>query len=448
MHSSTSISLYTLLLTLTLAFTTFTTTTATPPPPQPPPPRQKTCDAEIDCGAVPDGRTLSSAALSACVLVCDTITFATNAVFLVSSIDISNTRSLTLDFSDNSGLIATTNISSYPIAPFFPPMGSTSCYRSVIFGRNVSNLLIRGPTTAVIDGQGAMWQPLRPTLPHQAPKMLELVDAINVTVQGLTFLNSANWHIHLVFASNIRMINNTVLGNRSWGGTDGIDPHGSTDVIIEGAHIDVGDDAIAVTSGAHDITGVLYPAKRVHVLNSYLRSRNFAIGSGTFANVSDVVVEDTRIGDDEGSAPWAIKIKTHCPFGGVVSNITFQRLRLGAISPNSYQQPNAGYALAIYENYGGGCGKDTNITALGPSPFALTAIHNITFKDIIGTSAVWASNPLEGVELPGGANVTNLHFENVSFGNVSAAQPWICRGVVNTSVVGMVQPPLPTTCGI
>ncbi len=322
-----------------------------------------------------------------------------------------------------------------------------TCYRSIIFGRNISNLVIRGPTSAVIDGQGAMWQPLRPTLPHQAPKMLELVDAINVTVLGLTFLNSANWHVHLVFANNIKMINNTVLGNRSWGGTDGIDPHGSTDVIIEGAYIDVGDDAIAVTSGQHDITGILCPAKRVRVVNSYLRSRNFAIGSGTFANVSDVVVEDTRIGDDEGSAPWAIKIKTHCPYGGVVSNITFQRLRLGAISPNTYQQPDGGYAIAIYENYGGGCGKDTT-TQLGVSPYALTAIHNITFKDIRGTSAVWAGNPLEGVEFPGGANVTNLHFENISFGVVSSAQPWVCRGVVNTTVKGVVQPPLPASCGI
>ena len=69
--------------------------------------------------------------------------------------------------------------------------------------------------------------------------------------------------------------------------------------------------------------------------NSYLVSRNFAIGSATYSNVSEVLVEDCRIGDDFGSAAWGVKIKNHHPAGGVVSNITFQRLRFGAIKNNS-----------------------------------------------------------------------------------------------------------------
>jgi len=405
------------------------------------------CDAAAACGADPTGASLSSDALTACAARCATVVFRANSTFLVSSVDVSHSRGLSLVFEAGARLVATTNASLYPIAPFFPPMGKTLCYRAVLFGRNVSGLTLSGPASAGLDGRGAVWQPRRAGDPVQAPKLLELVDAEDVTVAGLTLRDSANWHVHLVFARRVRMLDNTVLGNRSWGGTDGIDPHSSTDVLIDGALIDVGDDAVAVTSGAHDVTGELLPSARIVVRNSFLRARNFAIGSGTYANVTDVVVEDSTIGDDEGSAPWAIKIKSHCPDGGVVSNVTFQRLRLGAIAPNAYQQPNAGMAIAIYEDYGSStCGKGARAA---PTP-ARTRIQNITFRDIRGLSAVWAANPIQGIVGAGAnsANVSGLRFENVSFGKVSAREPWVCAGVEGTVVAGAVEPPLPRACGV
>ena len=397
------------------------------------------CNAVTDCDA-PAPPRLSSAALTACAAACTTLFFPPHSSFLISSIDISNTSGLTLLFGEGARLTATPNASEFPVGPFFPPMGKTMCYRAVIFGRNVTDLLIKGPTSAVIDGTGAPWQPLRPTLPLQAPKLLELVDAARVAVEGLTFLNSPNWHVHLVFATDVRFTNVTVLGNRSWGGTDGIDPHSVRNMLVEGAYIDVGDDAMAVTSGAHDMSQELLPSTNITVRHSYLRARNFAIGSGTYANVTHVTVEDCAIGDAEGSAPWAIKIKSHCPTGGVVENLVFQRLRLGHIRPNAYQQPNGGYALSIYETYG-----SSKCAEAGPAPpFAVTAIRNISFINISGLSAVWAANPLQGV--PHGNNVTGLVFKNVSFGPTSAAAPWVCLNVSGTRVEGVVEPPLPREC--
>jgi hypothetical protein len=191
----------------------------------------------------------------------------------------------------------------------------------------------------------------------------------------------------------------------------------------------------------------LLASREILVRNSYLVSRNFAIGSGTYGNVTNVTVEDTRIGDAFGSAPWAIKIKSHCPSGGVVSNITFRRLNIGRIAPNSYQQPHGGMVISMYEDYGGGCGKTLGANGAGPTP-APTQIENITFQDISAIGAVWASNPIEGVEATGGAPIRGLRFDNVSFGNVSAAQPWLCSNVVGTIVAGRVEPPLPAECGV
>ena len=402
------------------------------------------CDAVADCGAVPDNRTLADAALSACARRCATVRFPAGAAFRVASVDVSNTSGLSLVFGAGASLWASADKADYPLAPFYPPMGKTLCYRAVIFGRNVSRFNIEGPSSAVIDGAGAAWQPGRNTSAIQAPKLFELVDVSDANVTGMTFQNSANWHVHFLWCARVRFLNNTVLGDRSFGGTDGIDPSSCTDVLVDGAYIDVGDDAIAVTAGgAHDVTNELMPTARIVVRNSYLRARNFAIGSATYSNVSEVLVEDCRIGDDEGSAAWGIKIKSHSPSGGDVSNITFRNLSLGRIAPNSYEEPSGGYALSMYSNYGASTGDGSGTK---PPPFAPSRTHNISFLNVSGLSARWAANPLNGA--PGGGLLGPLHFENVDFGNVSEAEPWVCANVTGTTVSGFVRPPLPASCGI
>jgi polygalacturonase len=404
-----------------------------------------TCDLIRDCGAIADNQTLADDAITSCAKRCSTLIFPPFSTFAIASIDISNTSGLSMIFNEGSILSATTNKSAYPITPFYPPMGKTLCYRSPIFGRNVTNFFMTGPTSAIIDGQGATWQPDRPTDPMQAPKLFELVDVENATIVGMTFLNSANWHVHFLWCKNVTFLKNTVLGSRAYGGTDGIDPSSCSDVLIDNAYIDVGDDAIAVTAGGyHDVTGLPMPTNNVHVQNSYLRSRNFAIGSATYSNVSNIVVENTRIGDDDGSAAWGIKIKQHYPNGGIVSDCLFRNLTFGKILNNSYQQPGGGYALAIYSNYG--VEEGGNLFQSSP-PFSLSHIGNITFQDIKGLSARWAAQPLTGV--PNGSSLGPLHFINVSFGHVTEPKPWVCTDdVVGTTVKGRLEPPIPKgECG-
>ena len=402
------------------------------------------CDAVHDCGAVPDNSTNADSALTSCARRCSRILFRSGVALRVASVDVSNTTGLTLSFESGSSLWASADARDYPLAPFFPPMGGTQCLRAVLFGRNVTDFVLEGPPSAVIDGAGAAFQPGRNASKVQTAKLLELVDVRNAVVRGLTLQNAANWHVHVLWCTNVSFINNTVLGPRAWGGTDGIDPSSCTDVLIDGAHIDVGDDAVAVTAGgAHDVTGALMPTARVTVRNSFLVSRNFAIGSATFSNVSEVLVENVRIGDDEGSAAWGIKIKSHEPNGGDVSNVTFRNVRMGRIAPNAYQQPNGGYALAMYSNYGGAAAGSGG----KPSPFAPSRTHNISFENVTAVSARWAANPLAG----GGANgsaLGPLHFQDVDFGNVSERPAWLCDGVVGTTTRGAVQPPLPAACGL
>lgn len=398
------------------------------------------CDAVADCGAVANNFTLADDAISACAQRCGTIVFAAGIALRVASVDVSNTSGLSLEFGAGASLWASSNASDYPLAPFFPRMGKTLCYRAVIFGRNVSDFTLTGPPSAVIDGAGAAFRPGINTSSVLAPKLFELVDVRNATISGMTFQNAAFWHVHFLYCANVRFLNNTVLGPRAWGQTDGIDPSSCTDVLIDGAYIDVGDDAIAITAaGLHDITGALMPTKRITVRNSYLRSRNFAIGSATYSNISEVLVEDTRIGDDMGSAAWGIKIKSHEPNGGTVSNVTFRNIRMGRIAPNSYQQPDGGMALAIYSNYGS--------DGVESSPFAPSRMYNISFINVTALGARWAAKPLSGGGV-NGSTLGPLHFVDVDFGDVTEKEPWVCDDVAGTTSAGVLQPPMPSACGL
>ena len=91
----------------------------------------RVCDVVTDCDAVPDNQTLATDAINTCIRTCCsspycTIRFPPSSAFLITSLDISNTTGLTIQFGENSTLSASTNASLYPIAPFYPRMGKTT----------------------------------------------------------------------------------------------------------------------------------------------------------------------------------------------------------------------------------------------------------------------------------------------------------------------------------
>lgn len=114
------------------------------------------------------------------------------------------------------------------------------------------------------------------------------------------------------------------------------------------------DDGISIKSGNSTEPGAKHiqmPARNIHIFRTKVLSRNFCVGSATFGGVYDLVMEDSEIGDDEGSSPWAIKYKSHQQYAGTMKNHTYRRLRVGKIAPNSYQQRNGGYFLSIELRY-------------------------------------------------------------------------------------------------
>jgi len=430
---------------------------------------QGVCDVVVDCGAVADNATNAAPAISACAQRCATITFPTNATFRIGSVDLSHTVGLTLQFEAGAGLYASGDPADYPLQPALPPQGpNVTQWQAVIYGRNVTGLTLVGPTSAVVDGLGWPWWAnfSQGILTHQRPKLVEIVDCSDLTLSGMTFRNSPFWTLHPTYCNNVVFNAVTVLAPRAIGNTDGIDPDSCTNVVVDGCHVDVGDDGISLKSGPHDITGVLLPTANVTIQRTTVLSRNVAIGSACFGGIYNVTMRDSIIGDDDGSCPWAIKAKTHNPNGGVVSGVTFTNLTLGAIAPNTWQQHHGGWVVIAYENYGApaegdGTDDDDDVDArvaawvrdqsacgLMDTPLP-TRMDNITLVGINATSAYVVAS-LNGYS-------TSTAFAGWTFGDLvvrhnadPGAVQWQCTYMVDTAVTGTLSPPMesPTACGV
>lgn len=408
------------------------------------------CDAVTSCGAPADNSTDAAPALSACVAPggpCSapgsTLSLAPLAAFRISSMDFSNTVNLTISLGSGAGLFAIPDPALYPLQTQLPPSNMPQLglqYRAIFYARNSSGLTIEGPASALLDGAGAGWWANASSLPHQRPKLVELVDSSDVIVRGMTFSNSPFWSLHALYCTRVSFLGITVLAPRAVGNSDGIDPSSCTDVLISSCFIDVGDDGISVKSDwrVDPVTGVstLLPTTRVLVRNTTVLSRNIAIGSSTFGNITDVRIEGGRIGDDEGSSPWALKIKTHIPLGGVVENVTVVGTAFGKIAPNSWQQPNGGAAFHVEI-------APYNSPAIPPgitpatTRFVGIALVNVSVHSAVSGGDFVAQAPFE---------IENLTMSGVRFGNITGrGAPWSCKRVHGLLAKDVV-PPLPPNC--
>jgi polygalacturonase len=430
------------------------------------------CDVVRDCGAVADNSTNAAPAITSCAQRCSTLVFPANSVILSGSIDFSNTSGLTVLFEDNAQLYFSPDAALYPLQLALPFQGATVLqWQACLYGRNITDFTLRGPSSAIIDGNGWEWWNAfnNGTLQHQRPKLLELVDGQGIVVEGLTFRNSPFWSTHPIFCSNVRFTNVTVLAPRAVGNTDGIDPDSCDSVLIENCYVDVGDDAISLKSGPHDVTGALIPTQNVLVRNTTIMSRNIAIGSACFAGIYNCTFLDTVMGNDDETTPivpWAIKFKSHYPNGGVTANISFVNTRIGTVGPNTWQQPHGGTALILTEVYPpppppdnaalpalfDDDGVDDRMAAAiasgrvkgNPVPLP-TLLTDVSFINLSGISTIQAGN-LDGLNT---TYISNLLLSNVTFAHVSdAARPWTCSFIEKT-VAENVSPPLPAKgCGL
>jgi polygalacturonase len=171
------------------------------------------------------------------------------------------------------------------------------------------------------------------------PGLIEFMRCTNVLFDGFTAQHSPFWTIHPVLSTNITARNFHSVSDTTVVNTDGFDPESCSDVLIQNATIQVGDDAVAIKAG-RDRDGMTYytPSQNIVIQNSTMLSRwgGVTIGSEMSAGVRNVYVEDSTFGGTVGNLHYGFFIKSAITRGGFIENINARRITVGTVDTFLY----------------------------------------------------------------------------------------------------------------
>ena len=194
------------------------------------------------------------------------------------------------------------------------------------------DVMISGAGT--IDGQGQPWWEKQRKFTTGArtlgdkgdaeiprPRMVVFDQCERVRLEGVTLTNSPSFHLLPEQCKDVTIDGVTILAPEDSPNTDGIDPSGSSRVLITRCRIDVGDDCIAIKAG-HLNAG---PCRDVTVTDcTFLHGHGLSIGSETTEGVRNLTVsrctfEGTEIG---------IRLKSERGRGGLVENLSYSDITM------------------------------------------------------------------------------------------------------------------------
>ena len=151
------------------------------------------------------------------------------------------------------------------------------------------------------------------------PPFIQPVRCKNVTIVGVTIVNSPFWTVNPEFCENVT-VDRVTINNPLSPNTDGINPESCRYVHISNCHISVGDDCITLKSG-RDLQGrkLGWANENITITNCTMLAGHggVVIGSEMSGGVKKVVISNCVFdGTDRG-----IRIKSTRGRGGVVEDI-------------------------------------------------------------------------------------------------------------------------------
>lgn len=153
------------------------------------------------------------------------------------------------------------------------------------------------------------------------PSFVRFMNAKNVLVEGVRFIGSPMWTIHLLYTENAT-VRNVIIETHPGVHTDGIVVDSSRFVRITDDSIDTGDDGIVLKSGKDaDGRRVNRPTEDVAISNCTVHHAHGAvtIGSETAGGVRNIVASNITALDTENG----IRIKSRRGRGGVIEDLRF-----------------------------------------------------------------------------------------------------------------------------
>lgn len=157
------------------------------------------------------------------------------------------------------------------------------------------------------------------TIPGRVrPRLINMSNAKDVILSGITFRNGASWNVHMIYSEHIVTCGCKFYSEDVWNG-DGWDPDSSSDCTIFDCVFYTGDDGIAIKSGKNP-EGNLIARKTSHIRIFDCKSafgHGITIGSEISGGIEDVAIWDC----DMSRSMCGIEIKGTKKRGGYVRNV-------------------------------------------------------------------------------------------------------------------------------
>ena len=151
------------------------------------------------------------------------------------------------------------------------------------------------------------------------PRLINMSNAQDVVISGITIQNGACWNVHMIYSDNIITHGCTFRSEEVWNG-DGWDPDSSTNCSIFNCKFYTGDDAVAIKSGKNPEGNIINrPTEHVRVFDciSYF-GHGVTIGSEMSGGISDVKIWDCDMWDSN----FGVEIKATKKRGGYVRGVS------------------------------------------------------------------------------------------------------------------------------
>jgi polygalacturonase len=291
----------------------------------------RTCDVR-QYGATSDGVTKSTRGIQSAIDACakaggGTVTLE-GGTFLSGPVVLRD--HITLNIAAGAMLLGSPDHADYPPKTEFRNPG----LQSLVSATGANDVVITGGGT--IDGNGESWWTEARRFKdagilgseHTRPRLVVFDHCHHVRVEGVTLQNSPMWQLVPYDSDDVTIRNIRVLAPAKSPNTDAIDPFSSSNVVIDHVYADVGDDDIAIKSGAINSPGGDLPSKNIRITNvDFHHGHGLSIGSEIAGGAQNISVEHAKFTDTDNG----IRIKANRDRGNDVSHISFDDIQMDQV---------------------------------------------------------------------------------------------------------------------
>ncbi|MGD0548345.1 MAG: glycosyl hydrolase family 28 protein [Terracidiphilus sp.] len=234
---------------------------------------------------------------------------------------------ITLQLDKGATLQGSADPADYPAKTEFREPG----LQSLVSATNARDISITGE--GVIDGAGEPWWEMARKIKnagvmgseHPRPRLIVFDHCKHVKVEGVTIQNSPMWQLVLYYSEDVIIRRIKVLAPANSPNTDAIDPFSSSHVRIDHVLADVGDDDIAIKSGAIGSPGPDEPSRDITITDCrFLHGHGLSVGSELAGGAQDIRAERISFeGTDNG-----VRVKANRDRGNDVGGLVFRDIKM------------------------------------------------------------------------------------------------------------------------